>query len=56
VIGIALRDTWGEAILATLGLPSESFMDDIVTGVALSGYGAVTFASTYLPRRAPLAQ
>ena len=50
IVGIWVRATWGAQILDALGLPTESFMDDIVTACTLAGYTAATFAATYLRR------
>jgi hypothetical protein len=55
IVGLLLRNAWSVQILAALGLPAESFMDDIVAGLALAGYGAAIFVGTYVPTKASMA-
>jgi hypothetical protein len=51
LVGTAVRDSWGLQIVSAAGLPAESFLDDIVTGVALLGYALATFGATFVPRK-----
>ena len=50
-VGDAVRDAWGLQIASAAGVPPESFLDDISTGVALACYTLAVFATTLVPRR-----
>jgi len=50
-VGDAVRDAWGLQIVSAAGLPAESFLDDISTGVALASYTLGVLAATFVPRR-----
>jgi hypothetical protein len=47
-LGNLVRDVWGTELVAYLGLPVDSFIDDVAGGVLLAVFGVMVFLATYV--------